>query len=162
MTTPLVPILMGSRSDLEHARKIGDALADLGIEFELRVGSAHKAPAHVLEILRQYEADPRSKVIITIAGRSNALSGLVDAQVTAPAIACPPPSASFGGADIFSSLRMPGGVAPAVVLEPAGAALLAAKILGLSHPEIRQKVAALQAVNREKIVVDDEGVKRKA
>lgn len=152
---PLVPILMGSRSDMEHAQKIGDALAELGIAYELRVGSAHKAPAHVLDLLAQYEGDPRPKVIITIAGRSNALSGLVDAQVTAPVIACPPFSSTFGWADIFSSLRMPGGVAPAVVLEPAGAALLAAKILGVFHPVIRERVAALQAANREKIVTDD-------
>ncbi len=155
---PLIPILMGSRSDMARAQKIGDALAELGIEYELRIGSAHKVPAHVLEILRQYEADPRPKVYITIAGRSNALSGFADAQVMAPVIACPPPSASFGGVDIFSSLRMPGGVAPAVVLEPAGAALLAAKILGLSHPKIQERVAALQAANREKIVADDEAV----
>lgn len=158
MTQPLVIILMGSRSDMEHAQKIGDALAELGIASQMRVGSAHKAPAHVLELLRESEADPRSKVYITIAGRSNALSGLVDAQVMAPVIACPPLSATFGGADIFSSLRMPSGVAPAVVLDPAGAALLAAKILGLSHPEIRERVGVQQAANREKIVADDKGM----
>ncbi|GAB4262878.1 MAG: 5-(carboxyamino)imidazole ribonucleotide mutase [Candidatus Promineifilaceae bacterium] len=155
MTTPLVPILMGSSSDMVHGQKIGSALAELGIDYELRVGSAHKAPAHVLKLLAEYEADPRPKVLITIAGRSNALSGLVDAQVTMPVIACPPLSSTFAGADIYSSLRMPGGVAPAVVLEPAGAALLAAKILGVSHPDIRERVAALQAANREKIVADD-------
>lgn len=153
--TPLVPIIMGSRADQPHAQKIADALAAFGIQTELRVGSAHKTPGHVLEILQTYEADPRPKVYVTIAGRSNALSGFVDAQVSAPVIACPPPSDSFGGADIFSSLRMPGGVAPGVVLEPAGAALLAAKILGLSDPEIRQKVEAMQKKNAAAILADD-------
>jgi phosphoribosylaminoimidazole carboxylase PurE protein len=105
--------------------------------------------------LRQYESDPRLKVYITIAGRSNALSGFVDAQVTAPVIACPPPSDAFGGADIFSSLRMPGGVAPAVVLEPANAALLAAKILGQIDPAIKTRVQALQQNAIDRILQSD-------
>src|SRR5512137_610186 len=124
MLQPLVPILMGSRADLAHAQAIAETLDKLGI------ASAHKTPGHLLALLAAYEADPRPKVYITIAGRSNALSGLVDAQVATPVIACPPMAEAFGGADIFSSLRMPSGVAPAVVLDPAGAALLAAKILG--------------------------------
>ena len=95
-----------------------------------RIGSAHKTPEHALNILRTYEADPRPKVYITVAGRSNALSGFTDGSVSAPVIACPPASEAFGGADVYSSLRMPSGIAPAVVLEPANAALLAAKILG--------------------------------
>ena len=159
MTKPIVPILMGSRSDLDHAQKIAATLAELGIESKLHIGSAHKTPAHVLEIIANYEADPRPKVYITIAGRSNALSGFLDAQVTAPVVACPPPSTSFGGADIYSSLRMPSGVAPAVVLEPTGAALLAAKILGLSDAAIKQNVADLQQQNVARILRDDEEIK---
>lgn len=153
--TPLVPILMGSRADLEHARAIASALADLGLESELRIGSAHKTPAHLLALIETYEADPRPKVYITIAGRSNALSGFVDAQVTAPVIACPPLSSTFAGADIYSSLRMPSGVAPAVVLEAKSAALLAAKILGLSHEPTRQRLVALQAQLATRIADDD-------
>lgn len=155
MMKPLVPILMGSSADLDHARKIAAALTDLGIEAELRIGSAHKTPAHVMEILQHYEADSRPKVYITIAGRSNALSGFADAQVTAPVIACPPLSSTFGGADIYSSLRMPSGVAPAVVLEPAAAALLAAKILGLVDPAIRQRVAEQKQQAVDRILADD-------
>ena len=143
---------------MEHAQAIGKALAELGIEYVLRVGSAHKTPAHVLEMIQTYESDGRPKVYVTIAGRSNALSGFVDAQVLHPVIACPPPSNSFGGADIYSSLRMPGGVAPAVVLEPAGAALLAAKMLGLVDTAVRQQVAALQQRAIERIIEDDRGV----
>jgi 5-(carboxyamino)imidazole ribonucleotide mutase/phosphoribosylaminoimidazole-succinocarboxamide synthase len=83
------------------------------------------------------------------------LSGFVDAQVAAPVIACPPPSDKFGGADIFSSLRMPSGVAPAVVLEPAGAALLAAKILAVADAALWERIAALQETNRQRILTDD-------
>lgn len=151
----LVVILMGSRSDLEHAQAIGKALDALGVLYEMRIGSAHKVPARVLEMLQEYEADPRQKVYITIAGRSNALSGFTDAQVAAPVIACPPPSNSYGGADIWSSLRMPGGVAPAVVLEPTGAALLATKILALGNVELRQRIESLQRENAETLLRDD-------
>jgi 5-(carboxyamino)imidazole ribonucleotide mutase len=159
---PLVVILMGSKSDSEHCQAIADGLAKLGVAAEMRIGSAHKTPEHVLELLRIYEADPRPKVYVTVAGRSNALSGFVDAQVRAPVIACPPPSSNFGGADIFSSLRMPGGVAPAVVLEPGGAALLAAKILALAAPEIAKRIEAMQHANIEVILKDDEAVKSKS
>lgn len=162
MTKPIVPILMGSRSDLEHGRKIEAALTQLGIESELRVGSAHKTPGHVLEMISNYEADNRPKVYISIAGRSNALSGFLDAQVAAPVIACPPPSNTFGGADIYSSLRMPSGVAPAVVLEPTGAALLAAKILALADSAIKQAVIALQQKNVDRILRDDEEMDKEA
>jgi 5-(carboxyamino)imidazole ribonucleotide mutase len=155
MMRPLVPILMGSRSDMSHAEAIADALVDFGIESELRIGSAHKTPAHVLEIINHYEVNPRPKVYITIAGRSNALSGFLDAQVSAPVIACPPSSSSFGGADIFSSLRMPSGVAPGVVLEPANAALLAAKILALVDETVRAALLDFQQKRRETIIQDD-------
>jgi 5-(carboxyamino)imidazole ribonucleotide mutase/phosphoribosylaminoimidazole-succinocarboxamide synthase len=109
----------------------------------------------LLQILEKYEADLRPKVYMTIAGRSNALSGMVDAQVSAPVIACPPLSDAFGGADIFSSLRMPSGVAPAVILDAEGAALLAAKIFGLADIAVRQKISALQSENRARLASDD-------
>lgn len=155
---PIVIILMGSKSDLEHCHKIAEACKSFGLETVLRVGSAHKTAAHVLEILRQYEADPRPKVYITVAGRSNALSGFTDGAVSAPVIACPPPSEAFGGADVYSSLRMPSGVAPALVLEPSNAALLAAKIIGLADAEIREAVIKSQRRAAEKILEDDRSI----
>lgn len=158
MTKPLVVILMGSKADLEHCTKISNACKGFGLETVLRIGSAHKTAEHTLAILREYEADPRPKVYITVAGRSNALSGFTDGVVTAPVIACPPASDSFGGADIYSSLRMPSGVAPAVVLEPANAALLAAKILGLVDAEVQEKVKASQKTAMERILADDASI----
>ena len=158
MSKPLVVILMGSKGDLEHCQKIAGACKDFGLETVLRVGSAHKTPEHALAILRTYEADPRPKVYITVAGRSNALSGFTDGSVSAPVIACPPPSDAFGGADLYSSLRMPSGIAPAVVLEPANAALLAAKILGLVDADVRAAVTGSRKRAAGKIVEDDQSV----
>ena len=70
-------------------------------------------------------------------------------------IACPPPTEAYGGADIFSSLRMPSGVAPAVVLEPANAALLAAKIFALSDANLRERIRMFKKQQAEKIIRDD-------
>ena len=147
---------MGSRSDFKHAQMIAAALAKFGIESQIRVASAHKTPAVLLQILETYEADPRPKVYITIAGRSNALSGMVDAQVSAPVIACPPLSDAFGGADIFSSLRMPSGVAPAVILDAEGAALIRGENLRLGETQACvRKLRALQKDNRARLASDD-------
>jgi 5-(carboxyamino)imidazole ribonucleotide mutase/phosphoribosylaminoimidazole-succinocarboxamide synthase len=152
---PIVPILMGSKSDVKHGQVVADALAKFGIESQIRVASAHKVPLYLIDLLKQYEADPRPKVYVTIAGRSNALSGLVDGQVASPVIACPPTSEAFGGADVFSSLRMPGGIAPAVILDAEGAALFAAKIFGVTDSSIREKVSGLQRQNAERLLADD-------
>ena len=150
-----VVILMGSTSDLSSVEKITAALDELGIAYHKRVASAHKSARYLLDVLAQYEASGQVGAYITVAGRSNALSGMADANVTAPVSACPPYSDRFGGADLYSSLRMPSGVAPAVVLEPAAAALLAAKILALADPDLRARVAEMQRAQAEKLIEDD-------
>jgi 5-(carboxyamino)imidazole ribonucleotide mutase len=155
MSEPLVVILMGSKADEAHCQKIVEAARQFGLSVKLHVGSAHKTPRHVMELLAICEADPAPKVYITVAGRSNALSGFVDGAVTAPVIACPPPSDAFAGADLFSSLRMPSGIAPAVVLEPANAALLAAKILAISDNNVKNRLVEYQQKQAEKILYDD-------
>lgn len=149
-----VVILMGSKSDLPHAEKVAEALRRFDITYEMRVASAHKSPAYLLEMLAGYEAMGEPRLYITIAGRSNALSGMVDAAVSVPVIACPPYSDRFAGADILSSLRMPSGVAPALVLEPDGAALLAAKILGR-----RERIRQFQEEGRRRLIADDQSLR---
>jgi phosphoribosylaminoimidazole carboxylase PurE protein len=140
----LVVILMGSPSDQEHVGRIAEALDTFDLPHAVRVASAHKTPRRLLAVLEEYEADARPKVYITVAGLSNALSGMVDAHTGAPVIACPPVDPAFGGADVFSSLRMPAGVAPLLILSPTNAALAAAKILALAEPALRGPVAARQ------------------
>ncbi len=155
MSKPDVIILMGSKADMDFAQKVADAAIPFGLSPVFHIASAHKTALHLIKILDSYEADPSPKVYITIAGRSNALSGFVDGYVKAPVIACPPASTSFGGADIFSSLRMPSGIAPAVVLEPENAALLAAKILSLVNADCLQKIQAYKAAQMQKIIDAD-------
>jgi phosphoribosylaminoimidazole carboxylase PurE protein len=154
----MIVILAGSKADEKHYMAIANAARELGLKVAVRIGSAHKTAEHVLGMLREYERDPTPKVYVTVAGRSNALSGFVDGYVMAPVIACPPPSEAFSGADVFSSLRMPSGVAPAVVLEPKNAALFAAKILALADPSLRENVQRLKTAEQQKIVQDDREV----
>ncbi len=158
MKKPLAIIIMGSKADEAHCGKIAAALDSLGVESVRRIGSAHKTPAHVSAMLQEYEASGRPRVYITVAGRSNALSGFVDGAVDAPVIACPPASEAFGGADLFSSVRMPGGVAPALVLEPANAALFATKIFGVADAAMASRVKELRAANAQTILADDEAI----
>jgi len=155
----LVVIIMGSPSDAEFSARISAALDRFEIPWEKRVASAHKVPHRVLSMLEKYEADTAPKVYITVAGRSNALSGLVDGQVSAPVIACPPYSSTFSGADLLSSLRMPSGIGPAVVLEPENAALLAAKILGLDNPQVRRKVARVKQEHVQRLIDADQAAR---
>ncbi|MCM8818464.1 MAG: 5-(carboxyamino)imidazole ribonucleotide mutase [Candidatus Omnitrophica bacterium] len=150
-------IIMGSKSDLEWSKKIQEKLENFGIEVVLRISSAHKTPLKVLEIIKQYENE--DVVFITVAGRSNALSGFVDANTSKPVIACPPYNEKFSGFDIFSSLRMPGGVAPLVILEPEQAAIAAVKILSLKYPELEEKIKNYQKKIKDEIENQDNEIK---
>lgn len=155
MKKPLAIIIMGAAVDAPHCAAIEEALRGFGIEIETRVASAHKTPAHLSSLLEAYEAEGRPRVYIAVAGLSNALSGFVDGAVDAPVISCPPPCQDFGGVDLYSSIRLPPGIAPGFVLDPANAALLAAKILGLADPAIAAAAAALRAANAAKTIAED-------
>ena len=153
-----VAIIMGSDRDLDFCREIGKYLKLLGVDYEFRVASAHKTPEKVLEILRSLEAE--KVVYITVAGRSNALSGFVDANTSKPVIACPPYSQKFNGADIYSSLRMPSGVGCTVIVEPEGAAIAAAKVFALENKELEERVRDYQSSKRRDVENADETVKK--
>ncbi|MBU1598924.1 AIR carboxylase family protein [bacterium] len=139
-----VIIIMGSKGDLEHCQKIGGILKKFAVGYIFRIASAHKTPEKALAIIREYEEDA---IFITVAGRSNALSGFVDANTKRPVIAAPP----YHEIDIFSSLRMPSGVAPLVVIDPEGAALATIKILALSDKSLEEKLKAYQKEKAEEI-----------
>lgn len=147
-----VIVILGSPADRTWSDRIVAGLERFGLSTEVAIASAHKTPEYLLELVKGWEARSQPRVYITVAGRSNALSGFLDAQVSAPVIACPPASDAFGGMDLLSSLRMPRGVAPMVVLEPENAALAAAKILGLAVPQVRERVASSQGEERRRVI----------
>lgn len=151
-----VVILSGSPRDAEWVDKIASVLEKLEVPTIRRVGSAHRVPEHVLELLHAYDSDEEPTVFITVAGMSDALSGLTDANVVSPVIACPPASADFAGLDVLSSLRTPPGVAPIVALQPANAAIGAAKILGLADDALAKRVAGYQQAAAKRVLDADE------
>ncbi len=152
---PQVVILLGSKSDMEHRAAIARGLDRFVVPHETRIASAHRVTRYLLDLLDSYERDGQPHVFITVAGRSNALSGVVDANSRHPVIACPPYGERFGGMDLLSSVRMPGGVAPMLVLEPEAAALAAAKILGVADSALAQRIADWHAGSREQAMADD-------
>ncbi|MDI9611430.1 MAG: AIR carboxylase family protein [Archaeoglobales archaeon] len=148
-------VLIGSKADLDYAKEIAEKLKLFGIESELRIASAHKTPEYLLEILKSYENE--EVIFITIAGRSNALSGFVDANTLKPVIASPPYSDKFAGVDLFSSIRMPSGVAPMLVLEAENTALAVAKIFAMKDESVRKAVKDYQRKKKEEIIKADRG-----
>jgi len=153
-----VVIVMGSETDFKFCREIARHLKALKMDYEFRVASAHKTPQKVLQILKEYQKE--KIVYVTVAGRSNALSAFVDANTTKPVIACPPYSEKFGGADIYSSLRVPSGIGSVVTIEPEGAAIAAAKIFAMEDKELARRIRAYQLAKKEQIEKADESVKK--
>jgi 5-(carboxyamino)imidazole ribonucleotide mutase len=151
-------VLMGSEKDLEFCREIAKHLKALGVEYEFRVASAHKTPEQVLKILKEFE---KEKILyVTVAGRSNALSAFVDANTSKPVIACPPYSEKYGGADIYSSLRVPSGVGSLVTVEPEGAAIATTKILALEDKELEKRVKNYQLAKKKELEKANDAVKK--
>ena len=149
---------MGSERDLDFSQDIAKYLKLLGVSYEFRVASAHKTPEKVLEVIKEFKSE--KAVYITVAGRSNALSAFIDGNTTKPVIACPPYSEKFGGADIYSSLRVPSGIGSVVTIEPEGSAIATAKILALEDPTLAVSVKAYQEAKRKELEKANESIKK--
>ncbi|MEC8915617.1 MAG: AIR carboxylase family protein [Candidatus Neomarinimicrobiota bacterium] len=123
-------IIMGSTSDEPHAKKITDKLDEFNIRWEQHAASAHKEPLKVLEIL-EANKDEKDLVYITIAGRSNALSGFVAANSDHPTLGCPPFSDKADMlVNIHSTLQMPSNTPVMTVIDPGNCALAVKRIFG--------------------------------
>ena len=124
-------IIMGSTSDEPHAKKITNKLDEYGILWEQHAASAHKQPLKVLEILTANK-DEKNIVYITIAGRSNALSGFVAANCEFPTIGCPPfLDKTDMLVNVHSTLQMPSNTPVLTILDPGNCALAIKRILGV-------------------------------
>ena len=124
-------IIMGSKSDHDFAQKIVNGLEKFSISYDINVASAHKQPLEVLEVLKS-NSDKKGVVYITIAGRSNALSGFVAANSDKPVIACPPfKDKTDMLVNIQSTLQMPSNAPVLTILDPGNCALAVKRILEL-------------------------------
>ena len=137
-----IVVFMGSAKDLDFASRIQEFLQEenLSLETKYVVASAHKTPRKLLEKLEEFEKLEEPVVYITVAGLSDALSGVVAGNTRNPVIACPPDSERFGWAKVFSSAVTPKGVAVAYVHRPENAALAAVKILCQSDKALQTRL----------------------
>jgi 5-(carboxyamino)imidazole ribonucleotide mutase len=144
MPSPLVGIIMGSRSDWETMRQADAVLAEFGVERECRIVSAHRTPQWMAEYAST-AASRGLEVIVAGAGGAAHLPGMVAAHTVLPVIGVPVQSAALNGLDsLLSIVQMPKGVPVATVAIGApgavNAGLLAVAILATSRPELRAKL----------------------
>ena len=145
MTSGKVIVFMGSKSDYSFASRIAKFFSDeeFDIKCEYVIASAHRAPKRLLEAIAKCEVESQNFpiVVLTVAGLSDALSGVVAGSTRHPVIACPPDIDRYGWAKFFSSTITPLGVAVALVPRPENAALSAAKILALLNKDLHTEVS---------------------
>ncbi len=144
MSTPIVGVVMGSKSDWETMKLACDMLEALGVPYEKRVVSAHRTP----DLMFTYAEQARErglKVIIAGAGGAAHLPGMIAAKTELPVIGVPVQSKALSGLDsLLSIVQMPAGVPVATVaIGAAGATnagLLAAQIVGAYDPEVAARL----------------------
>lgn len=132
--------ILGSNSDQEFTRQMVDGLQKWNVETEVIVASAHKVPKKVADIVEKYN-NVDDVVFVGVAGRSNALSGVIAANSVHPVFACPP----FKDKDdmtvnIFSSLMMPSDTPVMTIVDPGNLVLAVVKIFAEKDDGLRKKV----------------------
>ena len=155
-SSPLVAVIMGSKSDWETMRHCVDTLNELGIANEHCVLSAHRTPDATAEFARE-AADRGLRVIITGAGGAAHLAGVVAGLTHLPVLGVPIASSTLQGLDsLLSIAQMPGGIpVGTVAIGSAGAknaALLAAAILALSDERIRNNLQVFRKKQTDSVL----------
>lgn len=154
--SPLVGILMGSKSDWDTMRHASETLDRFGVAHESRVLSAHRTPAAAVAYAR--DAEGRGlEVVIAGAGGAAHLAGVAAANTLLPVFGVPIESAALKGLDsLLSTVQMPGGVpVGTLAIGRAGAtnaALLAVAVLANKRPELRERLRVFRAEQEQKIL----------
>lgn len=153
---PLVGIIMGSKSDLEHMDPARELLRDFGVPFETRIVSAHRTPDWLFEYAET--AEKRGlEVIIAGAGGAAHLPGMTAAKTLVPVLGVPIPATVLNGQDaLMSIVQMPKGVPVGTLAigKPgaANAAILATEIIGNRHPEFRETLRKWRAARTREVM----------
>jgi 5-(carboxyamino)imidazole ribonucleotide mutase len=152
--TPLVAIIMGSKSDWETMRHADEILTRFDVPHESRILSAHRTPVLTAEYAST-AANRGLQVIIAGAGGAAHLAGVVAAHTLLPVVGVPVQSALNGLDSLLSTVQMPMGVPVATVAigasGAANAGLLAVAILATSRPELRAKLQAFREELAEQV-----------
>jgi 5-(carboxyamino)imidazole ribonucleotide mutase len=157
--TPIVGVIMGSRSDYETLAPACEILEELGIPFEKRIVSAHRTPDRMARYAT--EAESRGlEVIIAGAGGAAHLPGMVAAHTVLPVLGVPVPATMLNGLDaLMSIVQMPKGVPVGTLAigKPgaANAGLLAASIVSASRPELRERLRSWRAARTNEVLGQD-------
>jgi len=155
MDKPLVGIVLGSDSDLPEIQGALETLKEFGIAYELNIISAHRTP----HLAHDYATNALKKgleVIIACAGGAAHLAGVMASLTPLPVIGVPMQTQALGGLDsLLSVVQMPAGIPVATVaIGKSGAnnaAVLAAQILGVKDPGMRDKVVKFKAALAKKV-----------
>ena len=148
-----VAIIMGSISDKETMKKAAEALDELGISYEIKVLSAHRAPDLLFEYVTQIEENG-FKVIIAGAGGAAHLPGVIASKTLLPVIGVPIETKALGGLDsLLSIVQMPGGIPVATVGigNAKNAGLMAAHILAIENSKTKEKLKDYRKAMVQKI-----------
>ena len=139
-----VGIVMGSDSDMPVMAQAAEFLTEMGIDYEMRIISAHREP-DVFFAWAKGAKERGCRVIIAGAGKAAHLPGMCAALFPLPVIGIPMKTSDLGGLDsLYSIVQMPSGIPCATVAINGGknAGILAAKILAVSDPELLAKLEA--------------------
>jgi 5-(carboxyamino)imidazole ribonucleotide mutase len=157
-TSPLVGIIMGSRSDLPTMREAAEILQQLAVPFEIQVVSAHRTP----DLLFSYAegAEERGlRVIIAGAGGAAHLPGMCAAKTVIPVLGVPVQSKALSGQDsLLSIVQMPAGIpVGTLAIGPAGAknaGLLAAQMIATTDEALRRRLHAFRQQQTDTVLAD--------
>lgn len=152
-----VGIVMGSDSDMPVMAKAAEMLDKFGIDYEMKIISAHREPDIFFEWAKGAEARG-TKVIIAGAGKAAHLPGMCAALFPMPVIGIPMKTSDLGGVDsLYSIVQMPSGIPVATVAINGGqnAGILAAKILATSDADLLQKLKEYSEEMKNQVVEKD-------
>lgn len=154
--TPLVGIVMGSESDLKVMKMAAQIMEELKIPYEIKVVSAHRTPSRMYEYSNSAEGRGL-EVIIAGAGGAAHLPGMISSMTLLPVIGVPVKLRELDGMDsLLSIVQMPGGVPVATVgiNNAKNAGILAARMLGTKHKEIRNRLDDYITNIKDNVVFD--------
>jgi len=157
-----VSILMGSISDKEIGEKAAKVFQKFGVEYEIRVISAHRTPYKAVEFAEKAEANG-IEVIIAIAGKAAHLAGVLAGVTPLPVIGIPAKSSTMDGLDsLLSVVQMPKGVPVATVAIDGGenGGLLAVQMLSIKYPELREKFKEYKKEMAAEVEAMDEEIRQ--